>query len=617
MWIALIVACVSDPPSTDRESPVSVVMPTPQRPVEPLSDGEGVRIVVSFAERAMQRLTVSTTRTCPDGGTAEWWMANWTPGSYLIRDHARKIETMTASSGPVHQIAKNRWTVPCNPGQPTEVVTTMVASDKNVRGNFIGNGWATVNPPAAFLLPEPPEGPFDVRLETVPDLPDVAVPLPELPGQPGTYRAEDLDTLIDSPMVVGDLTTETFTIGGAPHHFVTFGDEDTFDRSVLSSVVTLVETQQAFWGDVPYPAYWFFQAFLPTYGGLEHAQSTLMMSTPSSTENRKNTIRWLGLVSHEFFHTWNVQRMRPRNLVAQDYETEAHTELLWVAEGWTSYYDDLLLARADIIDEAEYLELLGQQIDRVQSRPGRLIQSLAASSFNAWTKYYKPTPHQLNSTIGYYEKGAVVGWLLDAEIRRATQSRASLDDVLHRLRERSEQARDMPLSDRLASMGARRAIRGFTPDDVREVAAAVAGRDLTSFFRRSVDAAEELDYGSALQWFGLKLTRDDAKLRLGVRTTNETSRLTVRGVFRDGPAWKAGINVGDELISIDDRRVGSDNLGDVVKRCKATCDVTISREGRVLDFAITPAEMPGATTLEIDEGASPMAARRRRAWLDQ
>jgi len=614
MLIGLILSCRLDDPSDPEDVEIP---PEPAPRVTPVTPGEAsVRIDVSFPERAMQRITVRTTRQCPDSGEAEWWMANWTPGSYVIRDHARHVETIASSSGVLRQTAKNRWIAECTPDGPVTIETTLVASDLNVRGNFVAETWATLNPPAAFLLPEPPRGPFDVHLELPAEWPDAVAPLPAV--DPQTFRAADLDTLIDSPIVVGELTSETLDVGGAPHHFVTFGDERTFDRDVLSSVADLVGTQQAFWGDVPYSGYWFLQALVPTYGGLEHYRSTLMMASPASTGTREDTIRWLGLVSHEFFHTWNVQRMRPRGLVAQDYENEAHTELLWVAEGWTSYYDDLLLARAGIIDEEEYLELLGRQIQRLEARPGRRVQSLAAASFNAWTKFYQPTPHQLNSTIGYYTKGAVVAFLLDAEIRRATSGRYSLDDLARRLRERSEAERAEALSPRLASMGQRRAIRGFTPADVRELASELARRDLSAFFERNVDQPGELDYGSALQWFGLTLTREDPKPRLGVEWEARDARIVVTGVIRESPAWAAGLNVGDELLTLDADRITADGLEALVARCEGRrCDLVRSRQGRAATVSITPEPTPGPPKLEVDDGASPIASRRRADWLGQ
>ncbi len=613
-----IVACTDEPPP---EPPPRAPGPPAVAPLAPL-EGEGVRIEVSFPDRAMQRITVRTTRRCPPAGEAEWWMANWTPGSYVIRNHARFVETIRARAdegdAEVVPVAKNRWRVSCSSGAPVTMETTLVATERNVRGNYVAETWATLNPPAAFLLPEPPTGPFDVSVVLPLVWPDVVAPLPRVADDPPTFRAEDLDTLIDSPIAVGQLTQSTLTVGGVPHHFVTFGDERTFDRDVLDhAVADLIATQQAFWGQIPYDEYWFLQALTPTYGGLEHARSTLMMATPAATETPENKVRWLGLVSHELFHTWNVQRLRPRSLLAQDYETETHTKLLWVSEGWTSYYDDLLLARAGLVDEAEYLELLGRQIRRVSSRPGRLVQSLAQSSFDAWTKHYAPTPHQHNSTVSYYTKGAVVAFLLDATIRRSTQGRASLDDVARELLALSQAAPTEPLDERLRSMGDRRHVRGITPADVREVASRIAGRDLGAFFDDAVDGAAELDFGGALQWFGLALEPEETRPVLGVTLTDRAGRVTVEGVSRGSPAWRAGLNVGDELLAVDGRRAEAD-LTTLIAGCVARrCELLRSRDGRVASIHVQAELQPGPVSLVVDEGASPIAKRRRRTWLGQ
>ena len=328
-----------------------------------------------------------------------------------------------------------------------------------------------------------------------------------------------------------------------------------------------------------------------------------MTITPWHQVLRRDRLRWLGLVAHEHFHTWNIKRLRPRGLGPFDYEREVYTPSLWIAEGLTSYYDDLLLVRAGLMKESEYLDKLGANIAAVQGRPGRLVQPLAQASFDAWIKHYRQDENSVNSSVSYYTKGAVVGWLLDAEIRRATGGRASLDHVMRAAFERFR-------------------AEGFAPDEFRALASEVAGTDLGPFFARTVDTAVELDFGGALQWWGLRFAptagrRGDDPVPGYLGATIDGGNL-VQSVHRGTPAWDAGLAVGDEVIALDGARIDPGAIDWHLERRGAGHEGTllVARRGRMVQVPLTLGEEPGRSwEVQIDPGASPQADRRRRAWL--
>ena len=313
------------------------------------------------------------------------------------------------------------------------------------------------------------------------------------------------------------------------------------------------------------------------------------------------------MVSHEYFHTWNGKRLRPASLGPFDYERETHTTDLWVVEGLTSYYDDLLMARAGLYTEAQYLEALGGQIARLQQTPGRLTQPLATASHDAWIKYYRGDENSKNSSVSYYTKGAVVGFLLDATIRRATSNRRSLDDVM------------------LIAFERYGGDKGYTSQQFRDLASEVAGTDLSAFFATAVDRADELDYAPALEFFGLRFkpvnppTDDDKKGgRLGLSSKTEGGRLMVSRVDKATPAFAAGINVGDELIAINNERVSSAGLGSALKRHKPgeAVSFTVARFSRLRTLEVTLDE-PVAKAFKLERSPSRTASTAARAagWL--
>jgi predicted metalloprotease with PDZ domain len=339
------------------------------------------------------------------------------------------------------------------------------------------------------------------------------------------------------------------------------------------------------------------------------------MASRWATRKRESYLGWLNLVSHEFFHTWNVKRLRPVELGPFDYENEVHTRSLWIAEGITSYYDRLFVRRAGLCTVAEVQpgdppgagsdEKAKNDIERLHETPGRLVQPLEQASYDAWIKFYRRDENTPNTGISYYVKGAVVGFLLDAEIRRATGGAKSLDDVMRLAYERHSGP------------------RGFTPEEFRAIAEEVAGTDLDAFFRRALESTEELDYAPALQWYGLRFAGQDKpekarKPWLGLETRNEGGRLVVTGVKRETPAHAAGFNVGDEILAIGELRVRPDGLNRRLEFYQPgeTLSFLIARRDVLTRLDATLGTEPEKRhSLEIDPQATEEQKAHRASWL--
>jgi predicted metalloprotease with PDZ domain len=588
---------------------------------------------VRFPEPATHHAEVEARLPAPPGGgDLELMMATWTPGSYLIREFARNVEAV-AAEGPdgrslaVRKTAKNRWRVAAD-GAPVTVRYRLYCRELTVRTNFVEPGLALFNGAATFLVPAGPDGPlpgpYEVRVEPPPGFGRVVTALARAPGAAGgeaRFTAPDYDTLVDSPIYAGDGRLHRFDVGGVPHRVLHHGGEGVWDdeRSVADTE-RIVRAQRELWGELPYPRYLFLNLIVEAGGGLEHADSTTLMTSRWKAGTREGYLDWLGLVSHELFHAWNVKRLRPVELAAFDYEQEVYTRSLWVAEGVTSYYDDLLVHRAGLATREEYLKRLSKSIERLQTTPGRKLQPVELASFDAWIKLYRPDEHTANSAISYYTKGAVVAFLLDAEIRRATGDARSLDDALRLAWERFG-AR----SGRGPGEGAG---GGFSREELRAVLEEVAGAELDPFLERALETTEELDYSRALTWYGLRFKpsekeddQDDPEppaAWLGAETSVDDGRLVVTRVPRETPAWEAGLSPEDEILALDGYRVPPRGLEERLKALRPgrLSTLLVARRERLLELPVTLGEKPAETwKLEADPEATDEQRAHLAAWL--
>jgi predicted metalloprotease with PDZ domain len=549
----------------------------------------------------------------------------WIPGSYLVREFARHLFDLVAEQGgaavALKQLDKASWQADCAEGIPLVVRYRVYAFDTSVRAAFLDTSRGFFNGTALCLRVEGREhAPHALALVGLPEGWDVATSLDARPG--GGRRefvAADYEALVDHPVELGRFARSRFEVAGVAHELVVAGALPDFDGDRFAAdVARICATEIRFWhgdGKPPFGRYVFLlNAVEDGRGGLEHRSSTALVAarrdlprlaayegakTNGRGEPGDGYVGVLGVVAHEYFHTWNVKRLKPRDFARLDYARENYTELLWFFEGFTSYYDDLLLVRSGVIDAPRYLKLLATTISGVLGSPGRMVQSVAAASFDAWVKYYRGDENTPNSTISYYAKGSLVALAFDLTLRG--EGRGSLDDVMRLLWEKS-------------SGGA---------IDEADIAAAledVGGRSFARELADWVHGTGELPLAELLQRFAVDVESQPATLaqRLGVRVSESAlTGVKVTHVLRDGAAERAGVAAGDELIAVAGWRVR--RLDDALRAIApaGNTELLVGREQRVLTLAIDTASLTGAGAVQLKPAADadPEARRRYEAWI--
>ncbi|MEP6637044.1 MAG: PDZ domain-containing protein [Acidobacteriota bacterium] len=498
-------------------------------------------------------------------------MPVWTPGSYLIREFERNVQDFAAkdASGRALQsekINKNSWRVVTNGAHEWQASYSVYANELSVRTNELNSDHAFWNNAALLMyLDGFLQAPSTLHV-LAPQPWRVATGLPAA-GPKNTFRAENFDILYDSPVEVSNFKTLAFEVKGIPHRIVIDGEGNYDPERMRRDVKKIVETEvELMGGEIPYRDYTFILHLRSnTGGGLEHLNSTALgyprfgfkiesttggTSAGPAAQSQRTYRGFLGLVAHEFFHLWNVKRIRPDALGPFDYTRENYTKLLWVAEGITDYYANIALRRAGFVSDKEFLAAAARDFQALQKTPGRLVQSAEESSFDTWVKYYRQDENSINSQISYYDKGAVLGLLLDLEIRKSSHGSKSLDDVMRYL---------------YAEFFKKN--RNYTPADFQKASELMAGASLENFFSRYVRGREELDYNSALVAAGLHLdttstagSNMEERAYLGADLTQEGDRLLVSRVYAGSPAYEQGLNSGDQIVALDNMRATKDFL---------------------------------------------------------
>jgi predicted metalloprotease with PDZ domain len=587
---------------------------TPAQIAAPSHSVEPIRYTLRFP--SPQTHYVEVEATYPTGGQpqVELFMAVWTPGSYLVREYERHVEnvmprgTDAATTG-ITKSAKNRWRVTTGGAKAITISYLVYGREMSVRTNWIDGSFAVLNGAPTFIsMVGGTARQHEIRIELPPGWKTSLTALPAASG-PQTYRAEDFDTLVDSPIVLGNPVVKIFNVAGKQHHLVLAGDSWFFDadRAALD-VQKIAEAGVAVMGGkIEYPHYYFLNIVTDIDGGgLEHKNSFLVMTPRFTTRTARGYADWLSLVAHEYFHNWNVKRLRPIELGPFfDYEKEVHTKGLWIAEGFTDYYADVIVKRAGLSTRDAYLDALSNQIEAVQTTPGRLVTAVDMASYDAWIKQYRPDENTINTSVNYYPKGAVIAFLLDARIRRATNGKQSLDDGMRLAYSRFSGA------------------KGYTLEQFYQTMSETAGANLRAFFTSAAESTEELNYREALEWYGLRFRPVDnrnARAWLGAGTRNDQGRLVVTSVRRETPAAAAGLSAEDEILAIDDIRVRADGLPSRLEQYKPGDKIVmlVSRRDRLSKLDVTLGPEPArAWRLEVDPDASEAQKYRLIAWLGQ
>lgn len=575
-----------------------------------------IRYTLSFPEPHTHYAEVTAVVPTDRRPAVELMMAVWTPGSYMVREYARNVEAVTAATQDgraltVDKSDKNRWRIATGGAPLVTVKYRVYAREMTVRTNWVETDFAMLNGAPTFMtLADGTARPHEVAIQPARGWRTSVTGLAEMSGGSHRYRAPDFDTLVDSPIVIGNPAVYEFTVDDKKHYLVNVGEAGVFEGArAAKDLETIVREHRRMWGSLPYDKYMFLNMLtMVTEGGgaIEHKNSTLLMANRWTTRTRRSYLAWLETASHELFHAWNVKRLRPVELGPFNYDDEVFTRSLWIAEGITDYYGELLVHRAGLSTQADYLDALANKIEELQATPGRLVQSVEQASFDAWIKYYRPDENSPNASISYYTKGAVLGFLLDARIRAATKGARSLDDVMR------------------AAFQKFSGSRGFTPEEFRASAEQAGGISLASFWDQAVEGTAELDYEEALETFGLRFRPAPppapdrpARAWLGMTTRNDAGRLVVTQVRRGTPAYAAGLNVDDEILAMNGFRVRADQLAARLDQYKPGDKVAllVARRDQLLTLdAAFGAEPPRQWRLEVNPAATE-AQQQRDRWL--
>lgn len=538
-------------------------------------------------------------------------MPVWAPGSYLVREFSKSVEGFGASTnGKVlkhEKVRKNTWRVYSGKADALKIKYRVYAFEVSVRTSFIDDTHAFLSSTGIFMYPDGLlKNPSTVKIVPYTGWTKVSTGLEPVAGKSFTYTAADFDVLFDSPIEVGNQDVFEFTASGVKHEVAMYGGGNYDKEKLKTDMAKIVAQGTAIYGENPNKHYTFIvHNFANGGGGLEHLNSTVLGASRNEYNNSEGYNGFLNLVAHEYYHLWNVKRMRPIALGPFDYENENYTTSLWVAEGFTAYYENKLMLRAGFITEAEFVSKLVTAVSNVSNIPGAQVQSVAEASFDAWIKLYRPNENSNNTTVSYYAKGEVVGILMDIAIAQATKGEKSLDDVM----------KAMYLQNKAQK-------RGYTDAEFKALVEKVSGQDFTDFWNKYVNGTALPEYAKYFGYAGIKVVNElegKSSPYLGVTSKKTEGRIFISAIVRNSAAWVDGLSVNDELISIDGTPIEAavermpaitgKKVGDVVV-------IRVARDGQLRDFKVTLKNYHGIRLSgEIDGQATALQKKVRERWF--
>lgn len=571
-----------------------------------------LRYQISMEDPGRHRFHVEITWSGPHPMPLHWALPVWTPGSYLVREFAKNVSQVRAhhAGHPVRvdKVGKAEWSLVPDDGSAStwQLAYDVYAFELSVRSSYLDTTRGYFNGANVFLYPQT-DVPYMIELEVVP-FPgwDVATAL-ERSAAPGfVFTAADYDTLVDSPVECGTFRRESFEMNGVRHELILTGFDRTNLSNLLRDLPRILEAAHAvFGGLLPYTRYVFLVAGVPDQGGgLEHRSSASIIFDPLQLDNPEQYPKILALFAHEYFHLWNVKRLRPQNLGPFDYQHEVYTHLLWVLEGWTDYYAWLLLARSGTVTPDIVLQHFAESLRILDMTPGHKVQSVAEASWDAWIKFYRPDGNTPNITVSYYLKGALVALFMDLSLRHATNGRGSLDTVLQTL---WEQYGD----------------HGYPENAVDHALEEVGGPIVRTWLSRWVYGTDDLETDLWPE-FGLALKKEWKNPRMTPAFTgliverSETDRVKIKSVLQGSPGEAAGLAPGDEWIAWDQVRLRFQDLDTRLAHCVPgrPVTVTIFRHQRLQSYTLIPeAPKPDKWALEPEAQSTEKARQQFRDWL--
>lgn len=541
-------------------------------------------------------------------------MPVWAPGSYLIREFAKNVESFSvadAAGNPLRfeKTDKNTWRIQTNKKEKITIKYRVYAFEISVRTSMIDASHAFLSPTGIFMYPAGQlKQSSTVSIKPYQGWTQVSTGLEPVKGKAFTYLASDFDVLFDSPIEVGTQDVFEFMAAGVKHEVAMYGGGNYDKERLKTDIAKIVDKTTAVFGENPNKHYVFIvHNYERGGGGLEHLNSTVLGASRMGYTNENVYQGFLSLVAHEYFHLWNVKRMRPIALGPFNYDTENYTTNLWIAEGFTAYYDNLFVRRAGFTSPEKYLDMLASGMNTIDNQPGNLLQSASEASFDAWIKQYRPNENSRNTSISYYDKGALIGMLMDLEILNATQAKKGLDDVMSAVYQQYYK-----------KLG-----RGYTDAEFKAVVEITAGKSFDAFYKDYVYGTKPVNYAPFLAAAGYTFTDDFARRNeayLGATTAIRDGKIMVSAVLRGSPAWIDGINVNDEILAVNGQRVAVAN-GDLdrliaSRKVGEKITVEIVRDGLTQDISLTLKRNPAVKyrILSVDNPTEAQLAVRKK-WL--
>lgn len=505
----------------------------------------------------------------------------WRTGRYVILNFASGVQNFSAmdpngSSLKWNKIDKTTWRVQNNGLQNFSIKYKIFANEFGLRTRGLNDEKAFIDASTVLMYPEKLRS-KPIELNIVPyDNWHITTGLTPDPLRANSFTSSDYDILADSPILIGNQKDIVFFIGEKKYK-VSFSGEGNYNiDTVVDDYKKIITEITKFWKDVPFDDFTFMLMMNASEGGAtEHLNSTIITVFPLAFSNKDSYRDFLSTSAHEFFHTWNVKQLRPKALVPYDFKEESYTGELWIAEGITSYYQNIFLLKSGLLSVDKYLEIISNDIRNDKERPGNYIQSLAEASFDAWIKANSNTGNKINSETNFYDKGANVGFLLDLEIRHSSDNKYSLDDVLRQM------YKDFPLSK-----------GGYTNDDFIKVSEIFAGKDLTKFFNSYLYGLDSLEWEKYLSFAGLRLNLsvDKRSSVIGATLRESADRLYVSNVTPGLPAYKAGLDINDEIIALNGFKVRRSNFENRISEINSsdTIRLTIFRDEKIKEINVIP-----------------------------
>lgn len=550
------------------------------------ANAQNIGFTVSFTEPQAHYADVEMVISGLKKDYVDVKMPVWAPGSYLIREFAKNVEGFTAADakGKVlssQKINKNTWRVNLAKGDQVKINYKVYAFEISVRTSFVDASHAFLSPTGIFMYVDGQiNRPATIAIKPYKGWTRVSTGLEAVKGKEFTYYASDFDILFDSPIEVGNQDVFEFDAAGVKHEVAMFGGGNYDKEQLKRDISKIVVEETSIFGENPNKRYVFI---VHNYnfggGGLEHLNSTVLGATRNGYTNQNTYNGFLSLVAHEYFHLWNVKRLRPIALGPFNYDEENYTTNLWISEGFTAYYDNHMLRRTGFYSPEKYFDVLANDFNTVQNQPGSRVLSASDASFDAWIKQYRPNENSRNSSISYYDKGSVIGAIMDLEIMHSTKGEKGLDDVMKAMYDHYHKKLD----------------RGYTDAEFKAMVEKIAGKSFDKFYADYVYGTKDVDHNQYLGYAGLKVIDENAKKSepsLGANVTARDGKIMVTNVVRGGAAWNDGINVNDELIAINGARI-SDNRTNDLERVLASgkvgekVKVTLVRDGVMKDIDVT------------------------------